>query len=136
MQAVQVTYGELTNELRVYKKQGRKLATPEIRAPDEVRALGAHALATKEVTAANLDGPGDVVLHALSSTLRGSENTLHDCVALFYYTDGSKGVKPQSVTFTMSLAAPVRPSSSKDCSNSPPTTTTQSGTGSNVPSAS
>ena len=24
------------------------------------------------------------------------------CVALFYYTDGSKGVKPQSVTFTVS----------------------------------
>ena len=40
----------------------------------------------------------------------------------------------QSFTITMSLAAPVRPSSLKDCSNSPPTTTAQSGTGS--PSAS
>ena len=49
---------ELTNELRVYEERGRKLATPEIRAPYEVRVLGAQALATKEGTAANVDGPG------------------------------------------------------------------------------
>ena len=58
---------ELTNELRVYKKQGRKLATPEIRAPYEVRALGAHALATKEGTGANVDGPGYVRGQALTN---------------------------------------------------------------------
>ena len=45
------------------------------------------------------------------------------CGFVLLYRRIESGEKPQSVTLTMSLAAPVRPSSSKDCSNSPPTTT-------------
>ena len=42
------------------------LTTPEIRAPREVRALGAHAGATKVETTADVDGPGDVWGQALT----------------------------------------------------------------------
>ena len=66
-ESANIASNELTNELRVYKEQGRKLATPEIRTSYEVRALGAHALATKEGTAANVDGPGDVGGQALTN---------------------------------------------------------------------
>ena len=58
---------ELTNGLRVYEERGRKLATPEIRTPYEVRALGAHALATEEGTGANVDCPGYVRGQALTN---------------------------------------------------------------------
>ena len=43
------------------------LTTPEIGAPREVRALGAHTWATKEMTAADVDGPGDVWGQALTN---------------------------------------------------------------------
>ena len=56
-----------TNELRVYGEQGRKQAAPEIETPQEVGALGSHALVTKEVTAADVDGPGDVGGQALTN---------------------------------------------------------------------
>ena len=55
------------------------------------------------------------------------------CVWLCFIIPADQKGWTQSFTLTMSLAAPVRPSSSRDCSNSPPTTTAQSGTGSNVP---
>ena len=51
------------------------------------------------------------------------------CVWLCFIIPTDQKGWTQSFTLTMSLAAPVRPSSSRDCSNSPPTTTTQSGTG-------